>query len=194
MDHVSILIVVIEAAVGLAGFAGIVVAFQYRDSRLIRRREVLGLSFLVQNSLLSAVFATIPLLLESFNLPQQTVWKWSSILVIGNYLIMAYIWLRRLKKADVGSKTQRLLYYSLFIPNLLIAGILFMNVFGVVFNQEFGPYLLALAYPLGAAGLIFAQLILRPLWISVLKSEKAAAEAAAANSSSSLAGSIKEVS
>ncbi|MDD9890826.1 MAG: hypothetical protein OXU30_10850 [Gammaproteobacteria bacterium] len=47
MDHVSVLIIAIEVSIGLMGFAGIVVAFQFQNGREIRRREILGLTLLV---------------------------------------------------------------------------------------------------------------------------------------------------
>jgi len=96
MDHVSVLIIAIEVSIGLTGFAGIVVAFQLQNGRQVRRREVLGLTLLVQNGLISAFFATFPLVLESFALPLSTVWLWSSSLCVANYFLMAYIWIRRL--------------------------------------------------------------------------------------------------
>jgi len=60
----------------------------------------------------------------------------------------------------------------MFIPNIFIVVLLFMNIFGIVFEQEFGPFLIGLVYPLILAGIIFAQLILAPLWRAVWSYER----------------------
>ena len=154
------------------------VAFQYRNAREIRRREMLGLTLLVHNGLVSALFATIPLLLQSFELSLASVWQISSSLAIANYFLMAYLWIKRLVNSDIKNKLALRFYYSLFVPNLIIVPLLVMNVFGIIFEQEFGPFLLALVWPLMIAGIIFAQLILAPLWRSVFKAEREAKELA----------------
>lgn len=56
MDPVSVLIIAIEVSIGLTGFAGIVVAFQFQKNPPVLRREILGLTLLVQNGLVSAFF------------------------------------------------------------------------------------------------------------------------------------------
>ena len=180
MDHVSVLIVAIEVSIGLTGFAGIVVAFQYQNGRQIRRREMLGLTLLVQNGLICSFFAVIPLLLESFNYSLAEVWQISSVLIFINYFIMAYSWKLRLANSEINNKWDLRLYYGMYIPNIPIIVMLTMNIFGIHYEHEFGPFLLALVYPLMIAGIIFAQLILRPLWRSVFKSEREAREQAEA--------------
>lgn len=135
MDHVSVLIIAIEVSIGLTGFAGIVVAFQFQNGREIRRREILGLTLLVQNGLVSSLFATIPLVLESFEIPLSRVWQICSALSICNYFFMAVLWVRRLANSDITNKSQLLSYYSMFIPNIPIVILLFMNVFGIVFEH-----------------------------------------------------------
>lgn len=89
---------------------------------------------------------------------------------------MIYLWVKRLQKSDIKNKFYLRFYYAMFVPNPLIIALMFMNIFGIVFDQEFGPYLVALIYPLIIAGVIFAQLILGPLCRSVLKAEQEARE------------------
>lgn len=175
MEYADYLIVTIEVSIALAGFAGIVVAFQYRNGSRVKRGEVLGLSLLVNNGLVCAGFAALPLALFGFGLADETVWQISSSLMLVNYVAFFYLVARQLTKVRLGNKRLKLFYISLYVPAIVIFLMNIMNILGIVFHQEFGPYFLALLQPLVLAGLMFAQLVMHPLWRDVKQYEEAKA-------------------
>lgn len=173
MEYADYLIVTTEVAIALAGFAGIVVAFQYRNGSRLKRGEVLGLSILVNNGLVCAGFGVLPLALFGFGLAIETVWTISSSLILVNYVVFFYVVAQQLTKVRLRNRRLKLFYISLYLPATVIFVMNVMNVLGIVFHQEFGPYFLALLQPLVLAGLMFSQLVMSPLWRDVKQHEEA---------------------
>ncbi|MEJ2089937.1 MAG: hypothetical protein P8Y69_15965 [Gammaproteobacteria bacterium] len=61
MNSSNILLVGIKVSVTLAGFAGIVATFQFRNRERIRRPDLAGLTTIVQNSFWCAFGCVLPL-------------------------------------------------------------------------------------------------------------------------------------
>ena len=66
MKELDILILGVEASVAFAGFAGVIATFQFGDAKKVRRADAVGLTMIVQFSLLAALVSSVPLLLYSF--------------------------------------------------------------------------------------------------------------------------------
>jgi len=60
----DVLILGAELSMALAGFAGIIATFQFRDTEKIRRADVVGLSIIVVYSLLAALQCAVILILN----------------------------------------------------------------------------------------------------------------------------------
>ena len=79
MDVSDLLLVGIEASVAFAGFAGIIATFQFSDRTSVKRGDVVGLTMIVQNSLAIAFACTLPLVLRTFDLKDETIWTAVSV-------------------------------------------------------------------------------------------------------------------
>ena len=75
MEPSDFLLVGIEVSVAFAGFAGIIATFQFSDRTKIKRGDVVGLTMIVQNSLLAAFASALPLVLYTFDLSDETIWS-----------------------------------------------------------------------------------------------------------------------
>jgi len=62
----------------------------------------------------------------------------------------------------------KLIYAALYLSGLLIFFVNVANAVGIGYHGEQGPFFLSLVLPLVIAGYMFARLVLRPLWRSVM--------------------------
>ena len=164
MEGTDQLLIVTEVSVALAGFAGIVSAYQYKEGRKISRGDALGIAMMVNIGLVNAIFSLLPLILFSLGLNETATWKVCSALMAINYLIFfAYVFknMRGVRVRKVSSKLIYILLYSVAFIFMIV------NVLGIGYNGEQGPFFVSLILLLVIAGYMFARLVLRPLWRSV---------------------------
>lgn len=62
-----------QVAIAVAGFAGIIGAFQFKDVEKISRGDAVGLALIVNTGLMSAFYSTLPLILSNFGLKDAIV-------------------------------------------------------------------------------------------------------------------------
>lgn len=167
MNGTEQLLVITEVSVALAGFAGVVAAYQYKDGTNVTRGDALGLAMLVNIGLLDAFFSVLPLAIFNVGVSEQVTWMISSGLMCVNYSIFTYYVVSNMKRVKVRKMSSKLAYAFLYIAG---AGILIINILNTLqinFHGEFGPFFLSLILPLILAGYMFARLILRPLWRNI---------------------------
>jgi hypothetical protein len=82
----SSLYTIAEVAVTLAGFSGLVVAFQRRDMGSWSPPEFLNFLFLIANSLLVVLFSLLPIPLFLWGLPEHVIWTICSPLMAAYFL------------------------------------------------------------------------------------------------------------
>ena len=163
----------VEAAIALAGFAGIIATFQFAGAKETRRAEAVGLTMILQFSLLAALMCSIPLLLNSFGIAQTVVWAISSLLTAFIYIGSIYNQIRSARRAIRTLSGVRFLL-MLLLPGLCITVINFMNTLNIFFHREPGPVIAGILWGLTVASLMFSRLLLRPVWRSVRTYEEAA--------------------
>ena len=78
MEVTDLLILCAEVSVALAGFAGIIATFQFRDGKSVKHVELLGLTIIVRISLLDTLICIVPLALLSSGVAESTAWAISS--------------------------------------------------------------------------------------------------------------------
>ena len=163
MDAADQLLTFAEISVALAGFAGIIAAFQLRQETDVTRGKVISLGIIVYISLGAAFFAAFPILLMNFGLPDANVWMWSSLLIGLNQLIVAaFVW----KNAPISRWTpiSRFLFISAFCLSGLLAVGNLLNSAGIIFEREFAIFFAIYMFNLGVVCLNFARLMMNPLW------------------------------
>jgi hypothetical protein len=172
MESLDILILGVEAAIALAGFAGIIATFQFSGAKEIHRADAVGLTLILQFSLLCALACSIPLALHSFGLGETTIWTIMSgynavALLAGTYSI--HIKIGNSLQGKFFYKVTLLIYFVTVILALMNA----MNAFGLAFHKGAGPHVASLVWLLCLAGFMFSRLLLRPIWRNVLLQEAA---------------------
>ena len=167
LDGTDQLLIVTEVSVALAGFAGVVSAYQHKEGVHIRRGDALGIAMMVNIGLVDAFFSVLPLMLFGLGLSEVLSWKVSSALMAVNYAVFAAYIFRNMRRVKVRKKMAKLVYAALYLSGFLIFSINLANALGIGYDGVQGPFFVSLILPLVIAGYMFARLILRPLWRSV---------------------------
>jgi hypothetical protein len=167
MDGSDQLLIVTEVSVALAGFAGVVSAYQYKEGVHLRRGDALGIAMMVNIGLVDAFFSVLPLMLFGLGLSEVLSWKVSSALMAANYAVFWTYIFRNMRGVKVRKLSSKLVYAALYSGGFLILSINLANAFGIVYHGVQGPFFVSLILPLVIAGYMFARLVLRPLWRSV---------------------------
>ncbi len=171
MENADQLLTFTQVAVAVAGFAGIIGTFQFKEGERIRRGDVVGLAVVVNMGLLSAFYSTLPLLLASFGMNDSSVWAISSGMTCVIYTYFSIDIALRLKNFKTFKAVNKLVIYLLYLISTVIIGINFLNASDVIFKREFGPYYVSLIYSLGLVCYMFSRLLLRPIWRTLREQE-----------------------
>jgi len=176
MDPTELLLVGIEVSVAFACFAGIVATFQFGGKTKIKRGDVVGLSLIVQISLMSALLCLLPLLLSIYGIEDRILWSICSA-VGAIYVGGSMYYVDTHMRGAVRRRSIRILFGSMqgVFALVLIAQVL--NTSNLVFHRVPSPYLTGIALGFCLDGYMFARLLLRPLWQTVLEQEAANSKA-----------------
>jgi hypothetical protein len=162
MEVTDVLILCAEVSVSLAGFAGIVATFQFRDGKKVNPIELAGLTIIVNVALLDTFSAIVPLVLFSYGLKETTVWGLSS----GIIAILAAMLLYKVSR-DISGKIRRkslVVYYGFLQVMMGMAVILVaLNSMGIVFHRTPGPFITCVVAGMSLCGLMFARMLIHPL-------------------------------
>jgi hypothetical protein len=178
MDASDQLLTFAEISIALAGFAGIIATFQFRQDKYLSRGRVLDLSMIVNISLLCAFFSVLPLSLLNFGFEEEAVWAFCSAIAGCIWLLGVVFVLRNMTTRKVHPQL-RLLFIFLFVYSLVTAVILFLNALGIFFHRQFAPYFSSFILAFFLVCFNFSRLLMHPLWKALHKQEGLAATAAA---------------
>ncbi len=167
MNQSDQLLLVVEVAVALAGFAGVVGSFQYGSGAKIPRGDVLGLELMIVLSLMTAVCAILPVALFNFGVGETTIWSISSSVAVVAYAIYGFNIKRKFRRMVVSNRVSRILFEFFFVAAYLTVLANLANVLDVGFHREYGPYFVGLVMPNCLSAYMFVRLVLRPLWRSI---------------------------
>ena len=172
MESLDILILGVEASIAFAGFAGIVATFQFGGARETRRGDAVGLTMILQFSLLAALQCSVAILLYSFAVKATTLWSICSVLAL-----VLHIWGLRATQLSISgvkrTKSFVRMNVILQIPSLTLILIHVMNASDIYFHREAGPVIASVVYTLCMAGFMFSRLLLLPIWRNVRIQEAA---------------------
>lgn len=171
MDKSEQLLILTQVAVAVAGFAGVIGTFQFKEGGRIRRGDLIGLAIVVNVGLMSAFYSSLPLILLNFDIDDSIVWAICSGLTCIIYFCYHMYFAFSLKNFKSYKTINKLMIYSLFIVSFIIVLINFLNSCNIVFKREFGPFYISLIYSIGSVCYMFSRLLLRPIWRNLRKQE-----------------------
>ena len=163
MEISEILQLGIEAAIALAGFAGVIATYQTSEGKRLGRGPVAAVTVITRCSLLVGLACAMTLLLQSFGVNGSTLWSISSavgaVMMVG--VAFSIAWSLR---GATYRRSSRFLYLALQSVGGVIVIALILNAVGLVFDREPGPFIAGAVYGLSLAGVMFSRLLLMPMW------------------------------
>jgi hypothetical protein len=171
MDAFDQLLLIVEVAVALSGFAGIVGSFQNKPGVKLSRGDVLGLELIITLSLITAVCAILPVAISNFGIGDATVWTICSGIGVFAYVVTIFKIKIKFRKLVVANRVSRIIFQVFFVAAYLTAVANLLNVLDVRFHREYGPYFVALVLPNCVSAYMFVRLVLRPLWRTIHEQE-----------------------
>ena len=173
MDVTAQLLTLTQVAVAVAGFAGIIGAFQFKEGVEIKRGDAIGLAVIVNTGLMSAFYAILPLILMNFGMAHPMLWGICSAMTCLIYIYFNIDYAFRLKNFKAYKRVNKWMVYALFVVSFIIICINGMNAMNIGFHREVGPFYLGLIYSLGCVCYMFTRMLLRPIWGTIRKQEEA---------------------
>lgn len=171
MDISELLQLGIEAAIAIAGFAGVIATYQTGEGNNIRRGNVAAVTVITRCSLLVGFACAMVLLLQTFGVEGSTLWAVSS--AVGAAIMAGVaVSISISTRGETYRGYSRLLYLLLQSVGGVVVLSLILNAVGLVFDREPGPFIAGAVYGLSLAGIMFSRLLLRPLWQIVRESER----------------------
>ncbi|MBT6482486.1 MAG: hypothetical protein HN872_08280 [Gammaproteobacteria bacterium] len=170
MEVFDVLILGVELSMALAGFAGIIATFQFRDTEKIRRADVVGLNIIVVYSLLAALQCGVILILNLIGISEAALWTTGSILSMSCMGYNLYAFSKNMKGA-VRNRKLIATMWALQWVSVIVFAVNVLNALDIVFHRTPGPFLVGLAWGLGLAGWMFIRLLLLPIWRPIYKQE-----------------------
>ena len=155
-----------EVGITLAGFSGLVVAFQRRDLRSWSPPDFMNFFFLITNTLLVVLLSLLPIPLLLWGLSEGTIWIVSGLVMaawfIGGDVAAIHFFLRHRQEFAVRrvpswyASTQ----WAQVPVAALMAILLLLGVAEVVIPRGQAPYVLGLIVLLIFAGIQFTYFVL----------------------------------
>ncbi len=170
MEVFDVLILGAELSMALAGFAGIIATFQFRDREKIRRADAVGLSIIVVYSLLAALQCSVILILSVIGISEPALWATASVLVAFFSAYNLYGFSRNMKGAIRNKRLLGVMWMTQWVT-VVIFIVNILNAADTVFHRTPGPFLVGVAWGLGLAGWMFSRLLLVPIWRALYKQE-----------------------
>jgi hypothetical protein len=164
MSGEDVLLTLGEVAIAVAGFSSIVAVFGRRSERTWSAVESFRLTTLIMNAVGPALLAFLPFALENLRVSPPFVWGSSSAVLLG-FIIMQTAWVfsrgvRAFRQS--GEPVRPWIVITMNSCSGLAALLQVLNLAGVWFHQELGPYLAGLVLLLAIAVVQFCVLILSP--------------------------------
>ncbi len=166
MEHTALadildISIFVEFGVGLAGFAGVVVAFGLRSGKLDefdRFRVEMLLSF----ALLPAFISTLPLVFAGFNIFEVAAWRATAAILIFCLagLLFQMSTSARQMSPDIRSRMNLGIWIVAFGGTVLAFVWNGLNLWGWPIPFSIGPLLVTMVYLLFLASLMFLRLLI----------------------------------
>jgi hypothetical protein len=159
MDPSTILTSVIEVAIGVAGFSGIVAALSRRNEQM--SEEAWHYLTILLSGSATAIFASfLPLILISGGLAEDRVWMYPSALLFGYTLFRnAYLINRARLSTEIKTRPINYVAFSLAVTVMVLC------LLNAAIIRAAWPYLTSMVLTVLTAGLAFVALLhvlLRP--------------------------------
>jgi len=164
MSGEEVLLTLGEVAIAVAGFSSIVAVFGRRTERPWSPVESFRLATLIANAVGPALLAFVPFALLNLHLSPRTVWGLSSAALVA-FVVAQTFWVfskGRQRFSESGEPIRLWVAVSANSLSLIAVVLQILNIIGLWFHRELGPFLMGLLLILCIAVIQFCVLIFSP--------------------------------
>ena len=160
MDSADSLSTIAAAALGIAGFSGVMTAFMQRPGQLTRV-ESYRIGVLLGVSFGGLFLALAPLALERFDVPEPVLWGRASALMVAYSLVAVTVYLvsSRHIARQAPEIFNRYLFAGIAIGHLANIGLQLVNALQPSAAVASGIYVLGLLWYLAHAAIQFSRML-----------------------------------
>ncbi len=145
MQEIDILLTMAEVAIALAGFAGVVTAFQRRGAGGSPPGTLTRFRSMVENSLGAFAFSLVPLPFLLSGASESTTWGACSLL-LALFIILRHAFSFHRSGGPAASGGDPRLVYFYYAGSAVAIAVLLVNAGGFLFNRSFAGYFIGLLW------------------------------------------------
>jgi uncharacterized protein YybS (DUF2232 family) len=144
-------------SLSFVGFSAVVVTLRGALGGELSGRHLRLVRLYIEGGLLVTALALIPTLLNLLHVPDKVTWPLSSAAAASVFTALLFIQFRRRRTVEPGRfPVWVVIIYA--VSTVLVAG-LWLNVVGIPFSPNAGPYAVILTWALCVFGFIFVRTI-----------------------------------
>ena len=144
-------------SLSFVGFAAVVVTLRGALGGELSDRHLRLVRLYIEGGLLVTALALVPTLLNLLHVPDTVTWPLSSAAAASIFTFFALIQYRRRRKVEPGGFPLWVIIINAVSIVVILA--LWLNVAGLLFRPNVGPYAVALTWALCIFGFIFVRTI-----------------------------------
>jgi hypothetical protein len=144
-------------SLSFVGFSAVVVTLRGALGGQLSDRHLRLVRLYIEGGLLVTALALVPTLLNLLHLPDTVTWPLSSAAAAAIFTVVLLIQFRRRRAVEAGRFP--LWVVIVYVVSTVAVASLWLNVAGVPFSPNVGPYAVVLTWALCVFGFIFVRTI-----------------------------------
>lgn len=141
-------------SLSFVGFSAVVVTLRGALGGQLSDRHLRLVRLYIEGGLLVTVLGLVPTLLNLLNVPELVTWRVASAVAA---LVFTFVLVVQFRRRRTVEKQFPLWVVVVFSISIVVVLGLWINVAGIVFRPNVGPYALALTWALGVFGFTFVR-------------------------------------
>lgn len=144
-----------EISIGILGFTTIVIMFRPHHSKWNNNMY----QGMIGHSMQALIYSILPFILEAYHCKPNNIWTIGSI-------ILGSATLRQGVMVSIFDKdAKKITKLTMVVISMILATLQFLNVFGILSNQEKAPYLAGITWHIIQSLVIFSLIVGKKLMI-----------------------------
>lgn len=138
-----------EVAIGILGFTAIVIMFKTQHSKWNHDM----FSGMIAHGIQAFLYSVLPFILVEYHCSQSTTW------VVCCAVLGTLTFLQGISVATLDKNSKFISRLLMVVTSTVVATLQFLNIFGILSQQEKGPYIIGIVWHVFQALIIFSMIV-----------------------------------
>ena len=138
-----------EVSIGILGFTAIVIMFKTQHSKWNHDM----FSGMIAHGIQAFLYSVLPFILIEYHCSQSTTW------VICCAVLGTFTFLQGLSVATLDRSSRFISRLLMVVISSIVSALQFLNIFGILSQQEKGPYVIGIVWHVCQALIIFSMIV-----------------------------------